>query len=712
MKKCTSIVIVVMLILTMLAPISAVADTVQIDKKAYDAFGKTEYSANNKTTKVTGCVALRANAQAGWFIEVCDGFIGTVDIAYKISNAYYKKTVVFDGKLNEFRIGDGSGKNSLNAVKFGAIWNPIATLVLMNGVVQTMDDNRSFASAVAVLDDKILYVGSNICVNKYIGAGTEVRDLNGQMVLPGFFDSHTHAPGMHERAVPSLYYSYPTPESLVEDIRNWIEANDPEGNYRAYRFQRFNVSAFKDYKGMLDGYPDKLLLDAVSTEIPIICTDMSSHTTWVNSKAIELAEDLFDGMETPDYIAGGKIFMTPDGELTGYFSDAQTNGLRRVMNLQPYPNIPPEVAWPNYQEEANRYGITSITIAGGGSVSVWDGHDRRYKAGTQTIRVNAHYSIDRRDTGPIAPQIAEMKRIMAEGQKYNSDYQTVNTIKVNLDGVTEAGSAVLLSPYDPDSGLLPADNPDYRGEPIYTQERLDELFEGIDAAGYPLMVHCLGDGAVQMAIEALIKAMDKNGTKGNTRHQITHLTMIDQAEQSEHNDIERMAEYGIMGAMQPIWMWYNPWFAYYEHIALGDERFYKMYPLKTMYDAGIKMTGSADYSVTMDFAPLSGIEVGMRQASPYSGIMAELFGHQDDPATALRPNGPDFGVPLMGMLEFYTINGAYQIYRDHDLGSLEAGKLADIVVLEKNLFEIDPKDIAETKVMATILGGKFVYENE
>lgn len=555
-----------------------------------------------------------------------------------------------------------------------------ATLVLRGGVVQTMDENYSQATAIAIKDDEIIYIGDDLNAEPFIGDQTEVIELDGQMVIPGFVDSHIHAASgwitdMYECNLAAVES---TEESYVQALKEFADANPDLAVVVGSGFQ---VNAFDELG------PTKEALDAIVADRPVIVRDTSLHSVWVNSKSLEMVGVTED---TPNP-AGGKIYHNEDGSVRGYLADCPIFGdlyQMAAITLEQY-----EDAWMKWQAEANSFGITSFS--GGGFLSattmdktdIWKMVDRLSKEGTLTLRVNVPYVIE--ETDDLDKKVNEMLDLMDESQQYASDYQVVKTVKTFLDGVVEGRTGYLIDPYAESAGT----DPEYRGEPLWDQTGLEKMITAVDSRGYSVHMHAIADGSTRMGVDAIETAIKANGTK-DPRHILAHITLIDPAE------IPRMAENGIIAAMQPTWFYRDPWFSALEEQMLGSERFSRMYVIKDMVEGGIVMTGSADYSVLPDYRPLVGIEAGTTQCSPYP--------EQDtDPAYIRNANQ---AVSLMKMLEMYTVNGAYQMGLEDKIGSLEVGKLADMVILEKDLFELELKDIAEVEVNSTIIGGKVVFE--
>ncbi|MEG2187769.1 MAG: amidohydrolase family protein [Clostridia bacterium] len=543
-----------------------------------------------------------------------------------------------------------------------------------------MDKDHSVATAVAVKDDKIVYVGDDAGAKKLIGDGTKVIELNGEMVLPGFVDSHIHAASgwIADMFQCNLALIEPVEADYLAAVKAFSEKNP---DLKVIIGQSFQVKAFGD------NGPTKEALDAIVSDRPVVISDTSQHSTWANSKAIEMAGITKD---TPDP-DGGKIYRAADGSASGYFADVfMFNDILALgaTTLEQY-----EAAWMEWQKEANSFGVTSFSDGGilAGTTFApeerWAMVDRLKNEGKLTLRANMSVIPTPNDASDEA--LEKIIKLYDDNQKYNSDYQVVRTVKAFIDGVVEGRTGLLLEPYDAAAGTAP----DYKGVPIWSQENLNKLVAAVDKAGYSMHMHTIADGSTRMGIDAIENAIKTNGTKGS-RHVQTHITIMDPS------DISRMADLGIIAAMQPTWFYRDPVFSQLEEQMLGKERFARMYVIKDMLDAGIKMTGSADYNVLPDYRPLSGIEAATTQCSPYEG-------QDTDPAYV---RNADQAATLMQMLEAYTINGAYQMGMEDKIGSIEVGKLADLVVLAKDLTKLELKDIAETQVLTTMIGGKIVFD--
>ena len=252
-----------------------------------------------------------------------------------------------------------------------------------------------------------------------------------------------------------------------------------------------------------------------------------------------------------------------------------------------------------------------------------------------------------------------------------------------VDGVVEGGTAFLLEPY--------AHMPETCGEPLWDLDTLKCLFAAADREDLQIHIHAIGDAAIRMSLDALAHARNVNGAS-DARHLITHLHLVDR------EDISRMAALSVIGVPQPFWFVKGEYFHNLEAKYLGIGRAEKEYPMKSLKKAGILLAGASDYPVQVPSPPLLGIMLGITRCEP----------GETDPHEIL---GPEERMTLEEMIEIFTINGAHANFLENETGSIEVGKKADMVVLEKNLFEIPATEIADTKVLMTVFEGKTVYRD-
>lgn len=558
-----------------------------------------------------------------------------------------------------------------------------ASLVLKNGAVYTMSEEGDVATAVAIDGDWIIHVGDDDTVEKYIGEGTKVVDLAGKMVVPGFVDGHTHPPNSQIEGRNHVILDHLEPDVDVyrEAIREYAAANPDFDVIRGIGL-RLNI-----FEG---GAPTKALVDDIVNDKPVRIADSSGHGILLNSYALKMSGITKDTPNPP----GGVIYKDPEtGEPTGYLSDAFAAA---HPDIRANPEVTKEIfmeAWAEYEDTSLPKGITAIHNAHSylDALKIWPIMDELAKADKLRMRVNFLYvaGIGLSVHGTDVPGTAADKYIQGlnDAQKYVSDWQQISGVKIALDGVPEGKSAYLLEPYAETAGAAP----DYRGTLYWDENVWREFFLKLDAAGYQMQAHAMGDGSARLIVDTVEAAQKQNG-KRDARHTVVHANLIGPA------DIVRMGEMDIYAAVSPVWFFLDPVFSALELQMLGQERFDQEYSVRDMAEAGIHMTGSADHPASDD-RPLFGIEAGVTQGNPYPEMQGDSR-YIRDPSQTLS---------VMDMLRIYTINGAKQMFMDHLIGSLERDKKADMVILAEDITKIDPVDISETEIVATVVNGEVVY---
>ena len=547
-----------------------------------------------------------------------------------------------------------------------------ADLVLYNGHVQTMVSESEVASAIAIAGNKIVYVGDDSGIDAFVGDTTQVIDLDGKFVSPGFIDGHIHAPGNWFTKLYQIDLTgLSTNEEYLEAIRSFVEAHPDEEGYIGSPFM---LNAYQLPDGSNPG-PSKEDLDAICPDKPILIHDVSYHAAWVNSKAFEMAGVTAD---TPDP-EGGLFYRNEKGEPSGCVSDA-AKGIVFAIMPDTMTNDNLEQAMYKFMEEANSYGITGITNITQGGLDIIDMYHKVEREGNLTLRMR------------VVPTMKEGRtydEVLSTIKSYNdsaTDMISSNTVKIFYDGVTERGTAVFLEPYLESTGL----GDHWCGEPIWSQEDFTRLVHDFDAEGVQVHVHAMGDGAVHGTLDAFEEARATNGER-DARHTITHVCAI------TDEDIQRMADLDVVANLQFLMMYHDDLMDL-ERAYVGDERAMAMYRTKHMAEAGICISGSSDAPVT-PFVPLDAIEAGVTRNSPYP---------EEEDTDMTR--WPEQGLTAYQLLEAYTKNDAYQNFMDDIIGTVEVGKFADLVVLDTNILEADAKAISDARVIYTISDGRIVYE--
>ena len=534
-----------------------------------------------------------------------------------------------------------------------------ADSVLLNGVVYTVDADRSQAEALAIRDGRILAIGSNEDIETMVGPDTRVIDLDGGMALPGFHDAHVH-PTMGGYALAGCNLES---ERSIQGILDAVEAchrQNPEGWLEGHAF---DLALFGQ-----DG-ASRSLLDGISTERPIVLWASDGHNAWVNTLAVELAGITAETRD-PDL---GVIEREADGRPSGTLRETAQEIVRQVM---PRPTHEGNVeALARGIAHLNANGITSF-------IDAWVGEEDylSYQALEQADRLHARVVTSLvYESGFAKHSGDDFERVLGSRTQYQSDRINHDSIKLFLDGVLEGETAALVEPY---LGMH-----QWRGDLILDESQLDEAVTRFDAMGLQVHMHAIGDRAVRAGLDAIEAAGKANGPSDN-RHHISHLQLI------HIDDIDRFGELATAANFQAMWAYPDDWILELNLPVLGQERVQGMYPIASVARSGGKIVGGSDWNVS-SASPLEAIETAMRRQDPNA---------EDGPVLNESER-----VGLAAMIEAYTINGAWLMHHEHITGSLEPGKRADITVLDRDLFQVPVGEISEVNIVRTILEGETVY---
>jgi len=541
-----------------------------------------------------------------------------------------------------------------------------ADLILFDGKVYTVDANRSWAEAVAVIDGKIAYVGSSSGAKKYKGPNTRLVDLDGKMVLPGFQDAHVHPIEAGMAYLGCSLHDGKSVEDYVLIVKECAQQS-PEATF--IDGGGWTMDLFED------GLPDKRLLDEVVSDRPVILKSASGHQLWVNSKTLKIAG--IDA-ETPD---------PPRGRIDRYKNSKEPSGSLQensAMNLAfstrpAYSADQMQAALQFGQHYLNQYGVTTLQDAllkldgneayvGGPTYMAMD------RAGDLTIRVVGAL-VWNTDSG-----LEQLSRITDARERFKTPLFSAPSVKIWLDGVMEVHTAALLAPYsDREDG--------YSGELLIKPEQLDVVVSQLDALGFQIHFHAIGDAAVRQSLDSLELARQKNGVR-DSRHHMSHIQLFDPA------DIPRLETLNVVANFQPYWAWADKFITELTIPKLGADRSKWLYPIRSVLDTGAVVAFGSDWFVTSG-NPLLGIETAITRRDPLTNF--------SDPFLE------DERINLADAIEAYTINSAYVNFIDDETGSIEEGKLADLIVLDNNLFELAPNEISDAQVLLTLLEGNPVY---
>ena len=553
---------------------------------------------------------------------------------------------------------------------------PQADTVIKNAAIYTLDNRQIWAQALAIRDGRIVHVGDNPAVETFIGPKTEILNLEGQMVLPGFIDSHAHVSGSPNSEAEAELYNLASKSDILAAVKQFAD-NHPD----------HDVIYGSGWKNEFFGPagPIKEDLDAIVADRPVLLTSEDGHFAWVNSKAIELAGVTKASVTPP----GGLIEKKPHtDEPSGTFRETARDLIQNV--LPPFTVDQIRGSIQNFMQEAARVGITSVHDPllvlpdARGQLNGFGGLRNNIVAFKELAR-QRQLNCRVRGTVLTDPTAGadQIESIVAVCTQDLPQFQ-ITGIKVFVDGAVEGGTAFLLEPY--------AHLPESHGIPLWEQDALDEVITVADKAGLQIHIHVIGDAALRMALDALETTQKQNGTR-DARHLITHLHVVDRS------DIPRMAKLNVIGVPQPFWHVKGDYFRDIEARYLGNDRAEKAYPMQSLAKAGILLASASDYPVHVPSPPLLGIQVGATRCEP----------GETDPNEILNPQEC---MSLKNMLASFTINGAYANFLERQTGSIEKGKMADLVILAKNLFKMPVTEIADVDVLMTMFEGNIVYRHK
>ena len=534
-----------------------------------------------------------------------------------------------------------------------------ADIIIRSSPSFTGNTLEPVAGAGIIASGRIVKIAPDFEVENFKGAATRVIDAGDALVCPGFNDSHTHflQNGIMKDADYTLSLEGKvTKDEVVAAIREFAESHPDNA---------WIVGCDLNFDGWENGEkPTKELLDELVLDRPAYFASWDMHTGWTNSAGLEAAGYT---PETPD----------PDGGYIGRNDDGTLSGL----NFEPPANDP---IWgmANVAGDMDRalnasfaeclsHGVTAAGV-------VWP-----YGGIDEHANMEIFNEFDAEGKLPIRLSFFPKMTDGLEGARWcqehiKGDHVRFAGVKLITDGVCEAHTGYLTEPY--------ADDPSTCGEPTVSYDELLPLVRQADAAGYPVRLHCIGNGAVKQALDVFERVGKEQGFKG-------HHNCIEHIESCRPEDIERFAQLGVVASMQPIHSVLNV--EGYPAL-LGEKWIPHMWPQKSLLDANTILAFGTDAPV-WNFNPMEGIYAAITRQQPWDG----------------QPEGgfvPAQKITLAQALQAYTYGAAYAESYEHEIGTLEAGKLADVVVMDRNLFEITPEEILRAKVAFTIVNGEIVYE--
>lgn len=540
-----------------------------------------------------------------------------------------------------------------------------ADTVLSDGKFYTSNSAAPSAEAIAIKGGIVVYVGDNWGAKEFIGPATDHHSLDQKLVLPGLVDSHTHPVSTTEvepyLEIPATLDQKVILAAVAEYAKQNPDLKVIKGGYWA-------VDAFGP-KG-----PNKAMLDEVVPDRPVILEDSSGHSQWLNSRALNV---MGIDKNTADPVPGVSVFArNGEGEPTGWSKEAALHPFMEKLELPPSVNEDNLLKFLNY---LSALGVTALFDAANQGDSAFAVLAKLDKEGTLPMRYFGTKAI--RSPADLETVIGEFKRLR---ETYSGDRLRFKSIKLFLDGVSEVGTSFVLEPFIHEEGGT--------GLPTLSREQLDQLVVNLHEESIDLHVHAVGDAAVRLALDTVEAVQGRLGSL-NTQVTLSHIELIDDA------DMGRFKELGVFANHTPHW---NGGYFKGADVILGEERYSQMYRVQALFDDEAIVTFSSDIT--------DGLEWVDGRGSPYYGMQVahnrqDIEGGKDAPIR--QPVSERLS--LDRLIQGYTINGARQLRLADQVGSIEVGKSADLVVLEENIFEIDRYDIHKIIPQAVMMEGRLIH---
>lgn len=548
-----------------------------------------------------------------------------------------------------------------------------ADWLFLNGTIHTVNSAQPSAEAVAVRGDTIVYVGDAAGVEAWRSPATRVVDLHAGMLLPGFVDAHDHLAMAAVSKLGVNIRGLVGKERILDTVRQWIATQPLDAPLRGHGWT-VGVS-------FEEGYPRREWLDELTGDRPMYIFNADAHDLWFNTAAMKAA-----GLDkdSPDPDPGKQYYKRdPDGSLTGSAVEAAA-ALPIAMALGMSSLEAIRESQRLTIDRAPSYGMTTYMDAGvlagptnEAAEGVWRDLIERDNRGELPVRIVG--TVFTRNVGDDPEAIAA--ELVDWSARLRSPHVQISICKMWVDGTAMAGTSLMLEPF--------ANQPDFRGTITLPPSHIKAQIEATQGAGFDMHIHADGDGSVRAVLDALEEVQAQLGPQGR-RHTICHLSL------THPDDVKRFKPLGIIANGTPLWATnYDGVYIEQYKALFGAERMEeRMYPYGDLVRSGATVTFGADLpGVDIDeVPPLIQLEATVTRQRP---------GFPDDPAMVPRQR-----ISVEEAIRGYTINGAYQLRLEDQIGSIEVGKKADLVVLAASLFEVDPHDIHRVPVLLTLMDGK------
>jgi len=542
----------------------------------------------------------------------------------------------------------------------GLIVEP-ADIIVIHGRVYTGNPKQPWAQAVAIHGAKIVAVGDDTAIEKMRGMGTKVINAGGKLVLPGFTDCHIHfLDGSLSLGRVNLGGAKDVSD-IQKKLREYAaeHAGDDWIVGRGWNYAMFGSETL----------PHKKYLDEIFPNRPVFLKGFDGHTYWANSKALALAGITH---ETPDPPNGIIVRDAQTGEATGALKEAAQDLVAKVI---PKPTRAEKLlALRAGMKWANEHAIIRVHSAGG-DFEIFDLYDEMRHRGDLSLRMYIAYFLN-----PPSLRPQDLEAIEAARKKFHDEWIDAGAVKFMLDGVVESHTAAMLEPY--------SDDPSLKGRPFWEPANYNAAVADLDKRGLQLFTHAIGDYGVRMALDGYENAGQRNH-KRDRRWRIEHIETVTAA------DIPRFGKLGVIASMQPLHSYPDADTLDIWARNAGPHRASRAWAWKSIADGGGHLAFGSDWPVVT--------------LSPWEGIQTAVT-RQTAEGTPANGFVPEQRLTVEQAVDGYTLGAAFAGRREKTEGSLEVGKLADLIIISQNIFDINPHKIGATTVVTTIVGGHLVYQ--
>jgi predicted amidohydrolase YtcJ len=523
--------------------------------------------------------------------------------------------------------------------------------IFHNARIWTGDSAHAEAQALAITGDRIVAVGTDAEVRALRGRNTRMEELGGRRVVPGFHDAHMHFPARRTADLTDAA----GPEEIVERLQAFAEALPADAWITG---RGWTPVAFPEQR------PHRRYLDDAFPDRPVLITDRDGHLALANTVALDLAEI---SARTPDP-TGGEIARDTDGSPTGLLKEGAA--MRLVSRLIPPPGA--DEVYAGFTAEMHRMaalGLTAVQVANAPSDALTQALNHAAEADSLLLRV--------RVAVPFAAEAHDsvITRYLYMHRAHQGPYLRYGVAKGMLDGTVDGGTAAMLAPYATGGGS---------GIPMWQQEELNRTVARYHAGGIQVQLHAIGDRAIRMALDAFEYAQRVSGP-GERRHRVEHL------EVPAPDDLPRFAALGVVASTQAIFVTPDATTLTNYAPKLGPERAARAMPFRSLDDAGAIQAFGSDYPV-FPVSPLLGIYTAVTRQLPDGSPAGGWY--------------PEERTSVEAALRHYTWGSAYAAVREHELGTLAPGMLADFVVLSEDILRGPPRRLLEARVLRTVMGGR------